>query len=132
MKTLLLVLLVSASISGLRAAPAAGFGEVSVPRIAAKVNANGDEVTPGTSRVHVRLRLGAPTWVLTDGSWVYSNYVMLTSAGDTGRPASLLVRFGSDRVARLALIDESTLVALRETPRAPIQNQFVAVAKASR
>ena len=132
MKTLLLVLLVSASISGLQAAPAAGFGEVSVPRIAAKVNANGDEVTAGTSRVYVRLRLGDPSAVLADGSWVYSNYVMRTSARDTGRPASLLVRFGSERVARLALIDESTLVALRKTPLAPTQNQFVATAKASR
>jgi len=132
MKKLLLVLLVSASISGLRAAPAAGFGEVSISRIAAKVNANGDEVTAGTSRVHVRLRLGAPSWVLADGSWVYSNYVMRTSARDTGRPASLLVRFGSDRVARLALIDESTLVVLREMPRAPTPNQFVAVTSTSR
>src|SRR6478752_10843609 len=132
MKTLVLALLISASVSGLRAAPTAGFGEVSVPRIAAKVHANGDEVVAGTGRVHVRLRLGAPTWVLTDGSWVYSNYVMRTSARDTGRPASLLVRFGSDRVARLALIDESTLVVLREMPRAPTQNQFVAVANASR
>jgi hypothetical protein len=132
MKTLLLILLVSVSVSGLRAAPAVGFGEVSIPRIAAKVNANGDEVTAGTSRIHVRLRLGAPSWVLADGSWVYSNYVMRTSARDTGRPACLLVRFGSDRVARLALIDESTLMALRETPKAPAQNQFVAVANASR
>jgi hypothetical protein len=132
MKALLLVLLVSASLSGLQAAPAVSFGEVSIPRIAAKVNANGDEVTAGTSRIHVRLRLGAPSWVLADGSWVYSNYVMRTSARDTGRPASLLVRFGSERVARLALIDQSTLVALRELPQAPTQNQFVAVAKASR
>ena len=54
------------------------------------------------------------------------------TARDTGRPASLLVRFGSERVARLALIDQSTLVALRELPQAPTQNQFVAVAKASR
>ena len=59
-------------------------------------------------------------------------FAMRMSAHDTGRAASLLVRFGSDRVARLALIDESTLVALRETPRAPTQNQFVAVANASR
>jgi hypothetical protein len=132
MKTLLLVLVVSVSISGLQAAPAVSFGEVAVSRIAAKINANGDEVSPGTSRIHVRLRLGAPSWVLADGSWVYSNYVMRTSARDTGRPASLLVRFGSERVTRLALIDQSTLVALREMPEASTQNQFVAVAKASR
>lgn len=132
MKTLLLALLVSASVSGLRAAPAAGFGEVSILRIAAKVNANGDEVAAGTSRIHVSLRLGAPSSVLADGSWVYSNYVMRTSAQDAGRPASLLVRFAANRVSGLTLIDESTLVAMRAMPHAPSQNQFVAVAKASR
>jgi len=128
MKTLLLALLVSSSALALRATPAPVFGEVSIPQVDAKVDANGTRVTANTSRVHVRLRLGAPTWVLADGSWVYSNYVVRTSSRDAGRPASLLVRFDSNRVARLALIDESRRVALQTTPGLPVRNQFIAVA----
>ena len=54
------------------------------------------------------------------------------AAGGYAQTGSVMRRIRPSFLLLLALIDESTLVALRETPRAPTQNQFVAVANASR
>ena len=134
MKNLLLSLLASSTLIGLQAAPvnSGSFGELPVARIAAKVNAHGDTVTAGTSRVLVGLRLGAPTYVLSDGSWLYSNYVVHVTAGDDGRPATLVIRFTANRVSALTLADQSVVVALRETPHHPAADHFLAVASSRR
>ena len=134
MKTLILILLVSSSVLGLQARPvdSTRFGELPVAQIAAKVNANGDTVTAGTSRVLVGLRLGAPTYVLSDGSWLYANYVVHVTASDDGRPATLVIRFTANRVSALTLADQSVVVALRQTPRHPAADHILAVASSRR
>jgi hypothetical protein len=132
--TLALLALSSTSSPAFTRQPAivALFGELPVARIPAVTPANGDAITVGTSRIHVRLRLGSPAWVLTDGSWVYRNYVVRASGQDAGRAASLLVRFASNRVVHLAMIDEPTRLALQAPPSLPANNPFVAVATTSR
>ncbi|HET7538118.1 MAG TPA: hypothetical protein VFJ90_16775, partial [Candidatus Didemnitutus sp.] len=74
MKTTLLALLVSCLTLSLHAASNDSFGELPIAQVPAIVAANGDNVTAGTSRVMVSLRLGSPTAVLADGSWLYSGY----------------------------------------------------------
>ena len=134
MKNLLLSLLASSTLISLQAAPvnSGSFGELPVAQIAAKVNANGETVTAGTSRVLVGLRLGAPTYVLSDGSWLYANYVVHVTASDEGRPATLVIRFTANRVSALTLADQSVVVALRQTPRHPAADHILAVASSRR
>ncbi len=134
MKNLILIALIVSSILGLQAAPAnaSRFGELPVARIPAKINVNGDSVTAGTSRIMVRQRLGTPTYVIADGSWLYSNYLMHVTAGDEGRLATLIVRFTAGQVSGLTLADQFVAVALRDTPRHPAANPVSAVASSRR
>ena len=80
----------------------------------------------------VGLRLGSPSCVLSDGSWLYSNYVVHVTASDDGRPATLVIRFTANRVSALTLADQSVVVALRETPHHPAADHFLAVASSRR
>ena len=105
------------------------FGEIPIPQIAAKVNVNGDTITVGTSRIMVSLRLGSPDAVLADGSWLYSNYVVRMARNDAGRPATLVVHFTASQVSSLTMADHATVVALRQTPRHPAKNQFLAASE---
>ena len=93
------------------------FGDVAIPQIAASNNVNGDTVAVGTSRVMVSLRLGAPSTVLPDGSWLYSDYLLQLRPDDAGRPATLVVRFTDSKVTRLSLADQTTVLALRQRPQ---------------
>ncbi|HWA24237.1 MAG TPA: hypothetical protein VG734_01085 [Lacunisphaera sp.] len=131
MKTSLLLILLSCSALGL-SARAAGtatrYGEMPVSSVAARIKANGDQVTVGTDRIMVAIRLGSPNAVTADGSWLYRNYVMRHGERDAGRPATLVVRFHAGQVSRLTVADDATVVALREMPRQPTQPRLLASA----
>jgi hypothetical protein len=131
MKTSLLILLVSCSALILPARAAASFpafGEIPLRGVAAKVNANGNNVTVDTERVMVALRLGSPNAVTADGAWLYYHYVARQGAHAAGQPATLVIRFRDGRVSQLTLADAATVAALRETPRSPAQPQLLAAA----
>ena len=106
-----LALLALCSLSSLAAT------EIPVPEIPARFHANGTHVAPGTARVMVATRLGHPSLVLPEGSWLYSGYS--ASRGDTLLlpNGTLVVRFQAHRVASLAIADQATVVALRQAPR---------------
>lgn len=101
-------------------------GEVPIRQVAAQVCANGDTVTTGTSRIMVSMRLGSPNAVLRDGSWLYSGYTL--TLGDTvaSDQRTLVVRFIDHAVSSLTLADKATVVTLRQTPRQPAKDQFLA------
>jgi len=82
-----LALLALCSAASLSAASIPAAGEIILPRVAAVVPANGDTVSPGTSRIMVSLRLGTPTSVLADGSWLYAGYNVSRNADARSNPA---------------------------------------------
>jgi hypothetical protein len=102
-------------------------GEVPIHQIAAKVCANGDFVTAGTSRIMVSARLGSPDAVLRDGSWLYSGYTLTVGTTVLNEPRMLVVRFTRDSaVSSLTLADHATVVALRQMSHSPAKDQFLA------
>lgn len=88
--------------------------EIPVDSIAARVHANGDTVTRGTTRIMVSMRLGAPNAVLPDGSWLYRGYTahalveqengarLIQQPTQTG---TLIVRFSDGKVTSVSLAD---------------------------
>lgn len=103
-------------------------GEMTVASVPATIQANGDTVAPGATRIAVSLRLGKPGAVLPDGSWVYRGYT-----GRFGEAAtvngSLIVRFQDGKVSTLSLADRLTVVALSRRPASPTDRQLVAAAR---
>lgn len=118
----LLALLALASTLSLSAA------EYPVQAVPARIQANGSDVIAGTTRVMVALRLGSPSAVLPDGSWLYSGY----SARRNGTPlienGTLIVRFVASEVNSLAVADARTITALRRSPRSPATNPILTAA----
>lgn len=131
MKTILLSIIVLSSALGLQAGSQPSsprlFGEIPLHQVAAKVHANGDQVTVGTSIVLVSLRLGAPGAVLPDGSWLYAGYVGQTRPDGPSRRGMLVIRFSGNKVSSLSLADAATATALRQAPRRPEANHLLAV-----
>lgn len=101
--------------------------EIPVGEIPAYIQANGDTVTTGTSRIMVSARLGSPSTVLPDGSWLYPGYTTHLADKVVIPNATLVVRFADNRVTRLTLADKSTVTALRQMPRRPATDQLLAV-----
>lgn len=110
------------------ASSVAPAGEIAVHAVAARVPVNGDTVTRGTSRVMVSMRLGSPSAVLPDGSWVYRGYTAQLDAKGRTRNGALIVRFAASLVESLSLADDATVVALREKPKSPGKTQLLAAA----
>jgi hypothetical protein len=103
-------------------------GEIGLDSVNAPRRVNGDTVTPGTSRIMVSMRLGSPSMVLPDGSWLYRGYnAYRTDAGASSaapgsdreivRSGTLIVRFTAQKVASLSLADEPTVAQLRQKSR---------------
>jgi hypothetical protein len=129
MKTILLAIVVLSSALGLQAGnqlASTRFGEVPLEQVSAKIHVNGDKVTIGTSRVLVSLRLGSPSSVLPDGSWLYSGYsAQIRHSGPTH--GTLVVRFDNTLVSRMTLADAATVTTLRQAPRRPADHPLLAV-----
>lgn len=100
-------------------------GFVPVNRVEARLRANGDCITAGDGRINVQLRLGSPSRVLPDGSWLYSRYRAATKDGREVA-GSLVVRFAHSRVTALALVDQATATALIEQRFTPSSSHFAA------
>lgn len=102
----------------LRSKPTAQLhGEIAVDSVDARIHANGDSVTCGTSRVMVSMRLGSPNAVLPDGSWLYRGYTGEALAEPENGPraiqqptlsGTLIVRFRDGKVTSLGLADTFT------------------------
>jgi len=85
----------------------AATGEVAV------ANA-GPYVEVGSYRIWVSSHLGRPSAVLTDGTWLYSNY----SVNDTAVAGTLAVTFTGGRVAAMKLLSPTRVAILRSAPKA--------------
>jgi len=72
------------------------------------VKAAGPYVEVGSYRIHVSTRLGRPTAILADGTWLYRNFTVDESAA-TG---TLVVRFEQGRVSQLSLASPKVETAL--------------------
>lgn len=100
--------------------------EIALHEIPALVQANGATVSAGTARIMVSARLGRPSAVLPDGSWLYTGYTARLAGREVMPNATLVVRFVDHQVARLTLADKTTVTALRQMPRRPVVDQFLA------
>ncbi len=121
-----LALIALCSAATLRAETTAPAAELPVSRVAARTNANGDRVEVGTSRLAVSLRLGSPSAVLADGTWLYYGYDANIANGQSLENRTLIVRFTAQKVSALSLGDEATVVALRNLPKASGKTQLLA------
>lgn len=101
--------------------------EIPLREVAAVIPVNGDTVTVGTSRIMVSMRLGAPSSVLTDGSWLYSGYTAQLGESGPSRNGTLVIRFAKSQVTSLSLADKATVTALRKAPRIAPDNKLLAV-----
>jgi outer membrane protein assembly factor BamE (lipoprotein component of BamABCDE complex) len=110
----------------LRAETTAPSAELPVSRVAARTNANGDRVEVGASRLAVSLRLGSPSAVLADGTWLYYGYDATIANGRSVENRTLIVRFATQKVSALSLGDEATVIALRNLPKTSGKNQLLA------
>ena len=127
--TLVLLALCAAAVLHAEVDPVAArraSGEIPVDRVTAKIAANGDTISSGTSRVMVSLRLGTPNYVTADGSWLYYNYHASFGEHETGRPGTLVVRFANDQVTSLTIASQAAVVALRAAPRPRTNPQILA------
>jgi hypothetical protein len=124
---LALALLSFCSATALPAASSQSFGVIRLDQVSARVAANGDVVTAGTSRVMVSLRLGSPGRVLADGSWLYSGYSAPLSPTGLRQSGTLVVRFAGNQVVSLILADTATVTALHRAPSGPAVGQLLAV-----
>ncbi len=104
-------------------------GEIPLTQVKAVVPVNGDTVAAGTSRIMVSMRLGSPSAVLADGSWLYYGYVARSDPHGSGQSGTLVVRFVAKKVSSLTIADQSTIVALRSSPRHPVTDKLVAAAQ---
>jgi len=99
-------------------------GEIALESVNAPRRVNGDSVTHGTPRIMVSMRLGSPTAVLPDGTWLYQGYKARRVSNDAGadsdreiiRSGTLIVRFADKKVASLSVADEPTIARLRQKP----------------
>ncbi|HWA25200.1 MAG TPA: hypothetical protein VG734_05945 [Lacunisphaera sp.] len=108
------------------ASPTGSGGEIAVHSVAARIHANGDSVTPGTSRIMVSARLGTPNAVLPDGSWLYREFRARRSDGAAVGSGTLVVRFTASTVTSLSLVDDPTALALLRSPKAIDQRRLAA------
>ncbi len=102
--------------------------EYPLQAIAARIEANGSDVTAGTTRVMVALRLGEPNAVLPDGSWLYSGYSARRHEKQLVANGTLVVRFVDGRVNSLSVADALTVKALRQSPRSRVANPTLTTA----
>lgn len=86
--------------------------EITVDTVAARIQANGDRVTRGTTRIMVSMRLGSPNAVSADGAWFYRGYTARSLVENSNRvihqptqPGTLIVRFRDGKVTSLSLAD---------------------------
>ncbi len=99
-----------------------------VGEIPARIQANGTNVTAGTARVMVMLRLGAPSAVLPDGSWLYRGYSARKGDDALINNGTLVVRFHDNRVTSLAVADHAAVMALRQSPRRSPEDSILTAA----
>lgn len=74
------------------------------------VDAAGPYVEAGTFRIQVADKLGRPSAVLPDGTWLYQNF----ATEDGQMTGTLVVRFTKGRVTSLALATPEVVALLRK------------------
>jgi hypothetical protein len=113
------------AIAGLIASPAnatdaanaqlASFGVI-------PVKTAGPYVEIGTLRIQVSTKLGRPSTVLRDGTWLYDSRMVERSEAR----GTLVVRFNGGKVSELALVTPAVALAMRDDPQKPLGSYLVA------
>ena len=86
------------------------------------VKTAGSYVEKGTFRIQVSTKLGRPTTVLPDGTWLYENRTIEESKAR----GTLVVRFNQGRVSELALVTRAVAMAMQAEPHQPLESYLVA------
>jgi hypothetical protein len=86
------------------------------------VRAAGPYVGPGTLRIQVSTKLGRPSAVLPDGTWLYHRRMVEESRAQ----GTLVVRFNDGRVSSLTLVTPSIATALLRDAQKSSASEFVA------
>ena len=86
------------------------------------VRAAGPYVGPGTLRIQVSTKLGRPSAVLPDGTWLYHHRTVEESQAQ----GTLVVRFNDGRVSSLTLVTPSIATALLRDTQKSSASEFVA------
>jgi len=76
------------------------------------VKAAGPYVQVGSYRIHVSVRLGKPSAVLADGTWLYKGFV----ADESAAAGTLVIRFDEGRVSQLSLVSPTVATAMMAAP----------------
>ena len=76
------------------------------------VKSVGQYVEQGTLRIQVSTKLGRPTTILSDGTWLYDNRKVIESEAS----GTLVVRFQKGRVSDLSLVTPAVAVAMKAKP----------------
>lgn len=109
------------------ASPADAMAQALARNGSIHVNSVGPYVESGTYRVQVAVKLGRPSYVLPDGTWLYQGYII----NDSDASGTLVVRFQRGRVSELSLATPATVASLRgNTGKA--QGKFFAAAESRR
>ena len=82
----------------------------------------GRYVEQGTLQIQVSTKLGRPTTILPDGTWLYDNWAI----DESEARGTLVVRFNNKRVSSLALVTRAAALALRSSPSKPVASHLVA------
>ena len=86
------------------------------------VKTAGPYVEAGTLRIQVSTKLGRPSSILPDGTWLYDNRTVEQS----NARGTLVVRFHQGRVSELALVTPAVAVAMRTDPNKSLGSYLVA------
>jgi len=125
------LVLVSAIASAKDTAPAdsaaqlfatAGVVPVEAAKPYRELNSGASAVRIGTWRSTVSLRLGRPSEVLADGTWLYRNYTVDGSLAH----GTLVVKFENGDVSQLSLVSPTVEAAMMTTPAGAKGQKLVA------
>jgi hypothetical protein len=86
------------------------------------VKTAGSYVEKGTFRIQVSTKLGRPTTILPDGTWLYEN----RAVQESNARGTLVVRFNQGRVSELALVTPAVATAMQADPHKPLGSYLVA------
>lgn len=80
-----------------------------------RLAAVGPYVAVGTYLIQVSTKLGSPSSILPDGTWLYEGFTI----DDSNASGTLVVRFQEGRVSSLSLASPVVVIALRTQTRKP-------------
>ena len=104
-----------------------GVVQVEAAKPYRELNSGASAVQIGTWRANVSLRLGRPSAVLADGTWLYRNFTVDESLAH----GTLVVRFDHGDVSQLSLVSPTVEAAMLNTPASAKGQKLIASKKSA-